>query len=408
MGYQLTNQSSTIKSLLKKINWDFNYKGTLSPEDIKPFDSRKFHWFPATYIPEIPFSLIEILTKEGAIVYDPFAGSGTTYFQAIMLNRQAITSDSNSISIQYIKSLATLIRENIKFNSLKIEVLTILDSYISTTNYVTEHLSKQSSFLEPWFDSKTLNEIAFIYGHYINSKNSLLKAMLYVLLAGSIKNVCSQDRGYGYIADNVKPKPEKIKYISLLSHVRKKISTLIDEINMNNTKISSAEVANRIDIDKCIVQHNCSEKNFLPANSVDAIITSPPYPNMIDYSKGQRLLYYLFNIDFKDDLNKEIGARAFRSRKGSIEAYINQMKLVFNNLTNILKTNGLLCLVLPYYDQKNSSRQNAIKEILDFFDSPKYIKEEEYIRNINQARKVQNAALSSLDQELIVIYRKTS
>ncbi len=408
MGYKLTNHSSTIKSLLRKINWDFNYKGALSSEDIKPFDSRKFHWFPATYIPEIPFSLIEILTKEGAVVYDPFAGSGTTYFQAIMLNRQAITSDSNSISIRYIKSLATLMHKNAESIPLKENVLTILNSYDSKNDYVAKNLSNQSSLLRPWFHSNTLNEIAFIYGHYIDSEDSLLKALLYVLLAGSIKNVCSQNRGYGYIADNVKPKSDEIKYLDLINHVRKKVCNLIDEINRNNTKISSDEFAKRIDINKFIIQHNCSETNFLPMNSVDAIITSPPYPNMIDYSKGQRLLYYLFEMDFKDDLSKEIGARTFRSKKDSVETYIKQMKLVFDNLTDTLKVNGLFCLVLPHYDQTNPSRQNAIKEILDFFESTDYVKEDEYIRNINQARKVQNAALSSLDQELIVIYRKIS
>lgn len=408
MESQLTNKSFTIKSLLRKINWDFNHKASLSSEDIKPFDSRKFHWFPATYIPEIPFSLIEILTKEDAVVYDPFAGSGTTYFQGIMLNRQAITSDSNLISIQYIKSLATLIRENSELDSIKANILKILDSYNSSINYISESLFKQSSLLEPWFDNKTLNEIAFLYGHYAHSKALPLKAMLYVLLAGSIKNTCSQDRGYGYIADNVKPKPKEIKYRDLIGYVKKKIPNLIDEININKTNIPQGYFYRRIDIDKTIVQHNCSEKNFLNTNSVDAIITSPPYPNMIDYSKGQRLLYYLFESNFQNDLKNEIGARAFRTRKNSIVTYIKQMKLVFENLTEVLKVDGLFCLVLPHYDQKNLLRQKAINDILDFFDNSQYTKEAEYIRNINQLRKGQNATLSSLDQELIVIYRRIS
>lgn len=408
MECQLTNTSSNIKSLLKKINWDFNHKSILTPNDIKPFDNRKFHWFPATYIPEIPFSLIEILTKENAVVYDPFAGSGTTYFQAVMLNRQAMTSDSSLMSIRYIKSLATLMRENTMLVSIKEGILKILTDYSPETDYISKNLSTQCTLLEPWFDSKTLNEIAFLYGHYAHSEDKLLKAMVYILLAGSIKNVCSQDRGYGYIADNVKPKLDQIKYRNLITIVKKKIHSLVNEISINKKHIPPKYFYENINIDSHIVQHNSTDENFLNSNSVDAIITSPPYPNMIDYSKSQRLLYYLFEADYQNDLKKEIGARAFRSRKNSIEAYTKQMKLVFDNLTEVLKIDGLFCLVLPHYNQTNSVRLKAMNDLLSYFDTPSYHKVAEHIRNISQTRKGQNTALSSLDQELIVIYRRIS
>ena len=73
------------KSVLRSTNWSFRSRFYQQTGGLPLFDCRRHHWFPATFIPEIPFTLIEVLTKPGALVYDPFAGIGTTFFQACLL-----------------------------------------------------------------------------------------------------------------------------------------------------------------------------------------------------------------------------------------------------------------------------------------------------------------------------------
>ena len=55
----------------------------------------------------------------------------------------------------------------------------------------------------------------------------------------------------------------------------------------------------------------------VPDNSVDLVITSPPYPNMTDYVTSQRLSYYFLGLGLADksrlkDLDLEIGPRIRR------------------------------------------------------------------------------------------------
>lgn len=397
-------------SSLKNINWDFHDKGILSIDDKKPFDSRKFHWYPATYIPEIPYSLIEILSNEGATVYDPFAGSGTTFFQALLLNRNPITSDSNIISINYIKSLTSILLSPDKITELNQKLKDSIDTYDYKVNYINLLSEIKQDLLRPWFHKTSLNELAFLYKLYDTEKHTL-KSYFYVLIAGILKSASSQDRGWGYIADNVKPKEEKTdKYKNILDIFQKRANLLQKELIILKTNIEDRNDTDIHNILNNIYQHDVTNQNMLQKNSVDIIITSPPYPNMIDYTKSQRLLYYFFDLDLQIDLNKEIGARAFRNRKNSVSDYIYKMEFAFKNINEVLKVDGLICLVLPFYKntevKNNQIRQEAINKLLDWFDKNNFNLEQEIIRTISATKRNQNTSQASLNHEQIIVLRK--
>lgn len=74
-----------IRRKLHNINWNFDFNIDYSSDSIYPFDCRKHFSYPATFIPEIPFTLIEVLSQKGDIILDPFGGIGTTFVQALML-----------------------------------------------------------------------------------------------------------------------------------------------------------------------------------------------------------------------------------------------------------------------------------------------------------------------------------
>ena len=97
-----------IKNILKNINWGFYPQSITAQKNKMLFNCRKYHWYPATFIPEIPYTLIELLTKPGAKVLDPFCGIGTSYFQALILNRIPFGIDICSFSIEFMKLLLRL------------------------------------------------------------------------------------------------------------------------------------------------------------------------------------------------------------------------------------------------------------------------------------------------------------
>ena len=54
--------------------------------------------YRACFKAELPRFFINLFTKEGDIVYDPFAGRGTTIIEAALLGRNVISNDINPLS----------------------------------------------------------------------------------------------------------------------------------------------------------------------------------------------------------------------------------------------------------------------------------------------------------------------
>ena len=54
--------------------------------------------YRACFKPQLPRYFISLLTRKGDIVYDPFAGRGTTVIEAALMGRDVIANDINPLS----------------------------------------------------------------------------------------------------------------------------------------------------------------------------------------------------------------------------------------------------------------------------------------------------------------------
>ena len=54
--------------------------------------------YRACYKPQLPRFFIDIFTKSGDAVYDPFAGRGTTLIEAALMGRNIVSNDVNPLS----------------------------------------------------------------------------------------------------------------------------------------------------------------------------------------------------------------------------------------------------------------------------------------------------------------------
>ena len=54
--------------------------------------------YRACFKPQLPRFFIELLTRKGDVVYDPFSGRGTTVIEAALMGRDVIANDANPLS----------------------------------------------------------------------------------------------------------------------------------------------------------------------------------------------------------------------------------------------------------------------------------------------------------------------
>ena len=191
----LVNDVSTAKTVLQNINWNFYEKSAFFPNELHPFNPRAHHWYPATFIPEIPFTLVEALTPQRATVWDPFSGIGTTFFQAISLSRYAVATEICSVAVEYMKSLFLLFDPKLDLAKAQTAIEKGISDFVPGKTYsdsVPNNILIER--LRPWFTRKTLNELCFLFSQRENCQDEL-RAIYTIGISSLLKTASNQDRG---------------------------------------------------------------------------------------------------------------------------------------------------------------------------------------------------------------------
>lgn len=412
----LVNDIARAKTALKNINWNFYEKNVFSPNELHPFNPRAYHWYPATFIPEIPFTLIEALAPPRAVVWDPFSGIGTTFFQALSLSRYAKATEICTVAVEYMKSLFTLFDPDLDLVETQKKILRSFDRYDCTKQYSTTTTNNiLLDRLKPWFSQETLRQLCFLFEEEKNSEKEV-KAIYRICISSLLKAASSQDRGWGCIADNVLPKLEKIKDKNVLGMFKSSTRRLTEDITQHLKKVGPLypDIYWDMASNTSIFHEDVRVCNSIRDNSIDLIVTSPPYPNMTDYVTAQRLSYYFMGFDvsnkntLKDGVS-EIGARSRRNRKNSVQTYYEDMRIVNKIISQKLKSNGYACYVLPAFNLDNDNNKNrlqAVQKVLANMSEFGFIKEDEYERILPQKRRSHNRMWATLERERIHLFRK--
>lgn len=313
--------NSEIKKRLNSINWNFDFTIDYGKDTLHPFNCRRYYSYPATFIPEIPYAMIEILSQKGDVILDPFGGIGTTFMQALSLERIPYSFDINPIATTVCKTLYMLFEPSINKEIIRNQLLQLCEGYDETSDY-TVGLSTQRKELSGWFEKSTFNEISFLFEQFDHLQDQIVQNVMKLILSSILVTLSSQNKGWAYIADNVKPKKDELKKKRAFEQYTISTKKLLNDVIAHETCLPSSfaafysEVSNgaRIFGESLI---------FAPIKSetVDLVITSPPYPLMTDYIKSQRLSFNFLNENFTDYVGRETGARYRRSRRDCLTSY---------------------------------------------------------------------------------------
>lgn len=413
----LVDDIRRAKAVLRNINWNFYQRSAFAPHEVYPFNCRKHRWYPATFVSEIPFTLVEVLTLPNAVVYDPFAGIGTTYFQALLLNRKPLATEICCVAVEYMRSLFVLFSPKIDCDRLKANIEKTLGDFNGRKDYtsdVPKHVLIDR--LRPWYSEKTLNQLCFLFSRAAASRNATVKAAMRISLSAILKTVSSQDRGWGCIADNMLPKQDQIKDKGVFDLFRKHMNVLLDDISGHLDCVIQGynRIYRDLSAQQTIFHEDVRECENVPGNSVDLVITSPPYPNMTDYVTSQRLSYYFWGLDLIEkkgvkDVGLEIGARSRRSRSDSLDCYFEDMQQANKAISAKIKQGGFACYVMPVFNtdnENNRSRRRIVQRVLSSMDQYDLIKEDEYERILPDKRRSHNIKWATLEREKIYLFKK--
>lgn len=327
-----------------------------------------YHRYPAKFIPQIVNKLIEEYAPgNNQIVLDPFGGCGTTLVESKLHGRKSIGFDINPV--------AKLITDT-KTNPIDPKLLTIAkEKFIAT--YKKTKLGKGLSHNERvyyWFEKGMVRRLDRIYLSILSIDNKDTRRFFLCSFSHILKN-CSR-----WLMKSIKPTIDKKKvfpnaqeiFLKHLNSMIKKNEVFFNELkNKGNLKVSA----------KMYIQDSTKRSN-LSNNSIDLIVTSPPYVTSYEYADLHQLSLLWFGDDkinfknwnghgdeFKYFRKKFIGSaykttdyRDFGSNiaeeivnnmevkdrplSKSIAGYFVDMKHAFTEMYRVLKPGKQICLII--------------------------------------------------------------
>jgi len=258
------------------------------------------HWiypYKGKFHPQMIRALINIIgLKEGDLLFEPFSGSGTTALEAQLLGVDCIGIDISPLCV---------LQGRVKTNSIYVvdEIKNLKEEIISKSNISL--FNKEADFYKVVEPIKN-----------INVKEFFILARL-VAISDSFR------RKRDFRQSFIKNLNLMIKSIEYYQEIKELLSLKLGKIEI---KIGDAR------------------KVDLPDNSVDGIITSPPYSIALDYVENDAhslndLGYYL-----TDMREKFIGVRG--KGKFKIELYNEDMKKAYNEMYRVLKPGRYAVIVI--------------------------------------------------------------
>jgi DNA modification methylase len=293
----------------------------------------------APYIGKLKSNLVNELilsySKPGDTILDPFAGAGTVALESLILGRHAIANDINPYAVTLIK--AKMFPPPSLNNAVE-----KANNYIHYAKIKSDKfsLSDTPDWVEQFFHPKTLKEILALSDVLKKNEEHFLLACLLGILHHQRAGFLSYPSSHmvPYLRTKKFPRDE----FSELYMYREVGPRLINKIKRAYKRYSNfnqelQKSCSQIDAINLNLQNNC----------IDALITSPPYMDALDYGRDNRLrLWFLGIEDYKCYDNKN---------PATIKDFRNLMIRTMNNLKFTMKDESYCIFILGDVRTSNNS-----------------------------------------------------
>ena len=298
--------------------------------------THNFHTYPAKFIPQIPKTAIAYFTKVGDTILDPFCGCGTSLVEAKLANRKGIGVDLNPIATLVSKVKATPIDSKIlqTIYSIFTKIDIDINAYYAGDRIAIFYKLPNFHNRDHWFQQNMLHELAIIKAHIQNVGHQDLKDFLLCAFSAIIVKISNQESDTRFAAKNKNHLPK-----TAINEFKRKVLAMQKRLLEYNSFASNASTN--------IFNKNAQDLSFLADNSIDHIVTSPPYANTYDYYLYHKFRMYWLDYDVDKVRNEEIGSRnKHSSQKKDIYNFTDSLLQCMKECNRVLKPQKFAVVVI--------------------------------------------------------------
>lgn len=403
------------------------------------------HPYPAKLLPNIPYLLLatERFCPKNGVVLDPFCGTGTVLLEAVLSGRNAFGADSNPIA----RLISTVKPTAIDPKCLQKELEKIVRRAKDNNDTDIPDFPNRDF----WFSAHVQRQISSLLVSIRNVRKQTVRNFFLVCLSNIIKKVSYADPRI-YVPVKLNPdrfadKPnvyQKIRikidslrdidvydsFYKICSENILRVSTLADIVaNKATSKIISSDARH--------ITNDILSKNLLSDETVDLVLTSPPYAGAQKYIRSSRLSLNWFGYGAADNIRDleqvSIGREGIlkknlivektdikeadsliekialidRTRACVVSTYLNEMKEALAESVRVLKKNGYMILIVgPNQVCKyNFDTPYYLSSILETLGMSKELELVDRIRSYGLMMK-RNVTADRILVEKILVFKK--
>ena len=274
--------------------------------------SNLFTW-RGQFSPQLIESILCNYASKDSVVFDPFLGSGTVLFEAALLGLKASGCEINPAAVSFAKiyELINKTNKDVSHSLSKIEAL----------------VSKYTNDL-PLFQIESIDNFeSELLEMYSKEGDEITRTILLALITGLDFEAKKTDA--------------------------KRINNVWGTLRANIESLPKSKKPLR-----CF--HRDSRKTSIQKNTVDFVVTSPPYINVFNYHQNYRKSVEKTGINVLSVAKSEIGAnRKFRQNRFlTVVQYCMDMSQVFCELSRICKDDAKIIFIVG---RESNVRRTAFK-----------------------------------------------
>lgn len=334
----------TQEALYRELDLDLSWSERDLPERERTKHVHRLHPYLGKFIPQLVEVLLDRYFRPGEHVLDPFAGSGTTLVQALESGL-----DATGIDIAAFNCLLMQVKTSrYDLFALEHEIRSVVAGLDSQT--VTKS-GRASSYLSDWYAPRALGELLSFRAAIAGCEHV---DVLHVVLTRAARSA----RRTRHFDLEFPRTPQLDPYwchkhrrtcrpVESASHfLRRYALDTLERIKQFQRLRGRARSAS--------VLHG-DARSLRLQGPYDGVITSPPYPGLIDYHEQHRYAYELLGLD--DLREQELGPAARGSGRLALADYSRGISAVFENLRPALKPGAPVLIVV-------NDRRDLYPEIL--------------------------------------------
>jgi len=299
------------------------------PERERTKHVHRLHPYLGKFVPQLVEALLGRYVRKGGRVLDPFAGSGTTLVQALESGYDAVGVDVAAFN-------ALLMRvktRSYELDSLETELRDAHGRLGSSDEPAT-------GFVGEWFAPAAAAELLHFRQLLTEYKHSHVLRVVLARAARSARLTTHFDLDFPRV-------PQQGEY---WCHKHRRTCRPVQEANkflsryLLDTLARVQAFAGAREPQRAAVVLHGDARELELGGPYDGVITSPPYPGLIDYHEQHRYAYELLGLD--DRREREVGAAAAGTSRAAIGAYVEGIATVLARVRGTLRPGAPVCIVV--------------------------------------------------------------